>query len=78
LWVIFGLNQRFLRYKADALPRLTPERIAQLKALATLPDSEIDYSDIPQLDESFWLRAERKKRNRAETPMDRAFPEDAK
>jgi hypothetical protein len=42
-----------VRYKADALPRLTPERIAQLKALATLPDSEIDYSDIPQLDESF-------------------------
>ena len=25
--------------------------------LAVLPDSEIDYSDIPELDEDFWMRA---------------------
>ena len=30
---------------------LTPEEIAEI------PDSEIDYSDIPELDESFWANA---------------------
>lgn len=31
---------------------LTPDE------LAARPDSEIDYSDIPKLDESFWKNAE--------------------
>jgi len=39
------------------LPPLTEERKAELKALAEKPDSEIDYSDIPPLDEAFWARA---------------------
>ena len=30
---------------------LTPEQISQL------PDSEIDTSDIPELDEAFWAKA---------------------
>ena len=30
---------------------LTPEEIAKI------PDSEIDYSDIPELDETFWAKA---------------------
>ena len=38
---------------------LTPEQIAQLEALAKMPDSEIDYSDIPPLDEKFWANAVR-------------------
>jgi len=46
-----------VRYRRDELPPLTEERIAELKALAERPDSEIDYSDIPPLDDTFWARA---------------------
>lgn len=46
-----------VRYKQGELPPLTEERKAELRALAERPDSEIDYSDIPQLDEKFWVRA---------------------
>ena len=28
------------------------------KELAALPDAEIDYSDIPELDKDFWARAD--------------------
>ncbi len=34
----------------DNLPPLTDEQIAMLDALNALPDSEIDYSDIPPYD----------------------------
>lgn len=52
---------KMVRYEVDLnnLPPLTEERKAELKALAELPDSEIDYSDIPPLDESFWKNAVR-------------------
>lgn len=43
----------------NKLPPLTQARKAELKALATLPDSDIDYSDIPPLDDSFWKNAVR-------------------
>lgn len=46
-----------VRYKRGELPALTEERKAELKALAEQPDSEIDYSDIPPLDEDFLKRA---------------------
>lgn len=46
-----------VRYKQGELPQLTPERKAQLKALAQRSDREIDYSEIPPLDENFWARA---------------------
>ena len=48
-----------VRYKQSELPPLTEERKAKLRALAELPDSEIDYSDIPPLDETFWQNAVR-------------------
>ncbi len=48
-----------VRYKQSELPPLTEERKAELKALAEMPDNEIDYSDIPPLDEEFWKRAVR-------------------
>jgi len=38
---------------------LTDDQRAELKALAELPDSEIDCSDIPPLDEKFWENAVR-------------------
>ena len=44
-------------YSQDELPQISEERKAELKALAERPDSEIDYSDIAPLDETFWARA---------------------
>ena len=41
------------------LPVLTEEQKAELKALAAKPDSAIDYSDIPPLDDEFWRNAVR-------------------
>ena len=50
-----------VRYEVDLnnLPPLTDEQKAELKALSERPDSEIDFSDIPPLDESFWKNAVR-------------------
>jgi uncharacterized protein (DUF4415 family) len=48
-----------VRHKQGELPPLTDEQKAELKALAEKPDSEIDYSDIPPLDDAFWKNAVR-------------------
>lgn len=50
---------------------LTPDRIAAVK------DEDIDFSDIPELDEEFWREAELVERDPAErtTTRDRARPE---
>ena len=34
------------------------EKALTAEELAALPGNEIDYSDIPELDESFWAEAE--------------------
>ena len=44
-------------YKLEELPPLSEKRKAELRALAERPDSEIDYSDIPPLEDAFWERA---------------------
>jgi uncharacterized protein (DUF4415 family) len=41
------------------LPPLTEKQKARLEALSKMPDSEIDYSDIPPLTEEFWKNAVR-------------------
>ena len=46
-----------VRHKQSNLPALTKKRKAELKALAEMPDSEIDYSDIPPTDDAFWKNA---------------------
>jgi uncharacterized protein (DUF4415 family) len=38
---------------------MTKERMAKLEALAARPDSEIDFSDIPELTEEQWKTVER-------------------
>lgn len=50
-----------VRYELDLnnLPPLTDEQKAEVKALSAMPDSEIDDSDIPPLDEVFWKNAMR-------------------
>ncbi len=64
---------KIVRYVIDLEnpPPLTDEQKARLKALAEMPDSEIDYSDIPPLDDAFWERAVPnpffRKRNMSET-----------
>lgn len=37
--------------------RISPARRKQLESLSQRPDSEIDTSDIPELDEKFWKNA---------------------
>jgi len=46
-------------YTLETLPPLTQARRAKLRALGARPDSEIDFSDIPQLTEEQWKNAER-------------------
>ena len=40
-------------------PKLTKAQLAELAALRAMPDDDIDYSDIPELDEAFWKSAKR-------------------
>lgn len=48
-----------VRYELDLnnLPQLTAAQQAELKALAVLPDDDIDFSDIPPLTDDFWAKA---------------------
>lgn len=39
------------------LPSLTAKQKAEIKAAAAMPDSTIDYSDIPPLSDEFWQNA---------------------
>jgi uncharacterized protein (DUF4415 family) len=52
---------KIVRHELDLaeLPPLTDTQRAELEALAKMPDSEIDFSDIAPLDESFWKQAVR-------------------
>lgn len=49
------------RYKmsAQAAARITPRQRAELTRLGKLSDSDIDFSDIPRLNEKFWKNAVR-------------------
>lgn len=47
-----------VRVKLKDLPPLTKEQRARLERLADLPDDQIDYSDIPELDEEWFAAAE--------------------
>jgi uncharacterized protein (DUF4415 family) len=53
------MSKRIVTYELDLdrLPPLTQEERDELKALDQKRDDEIDLSDIPELDESFWNRA---------------------
>ena len=55
------MPQQMVRRTIDLAnpPKLSAERKAALQALADRPDSEIDYSDIPQITEEQWKTAVR-------------------
>ena len=50
------MGTKFVRRTVDPakLPSLTKKQKADLAALSARPDSEIDFSDIPELTENFW------------------------
>jgi uncharacterized protein (DUF4415 family) len=54
-------DAKTVRYDVDLanLPPLTEKQKAELTALAEMPDSEIDYSDIPELTEGQFQNAVR-------------------
>jgi len=53
------MKKKMVEYDIDLVnpPALTAEQVVELNALRAKPDSEIDYSDIPPLQESFWKKA---------------------
>jgi uncharacterized protein (DUF4415 family) len=53
------MKTKMVSYTLDTLPPLTEAQIANLKALAARPDSEIDLSDIPEMTDEEWKNAER-------------------
>lgn len=54
---------KLVRYEFDPTnpPPLTDEQRERLRALAEMPDEDIDFSDIPPLTEEFWKNAVRGK-----------------
>lgn len=53
------MKTKIVSYTLETLPPLTEAQRANLRALAARPDSEIDFSDIPQLTDEQWKNAER-------------------
>jgi uncharacterized protein (DUF4415 family) len=50
------MKTKMVSYTLETLPELTEVQIANLKALAARPDSEIDISDIPVLSAELWKK----------------------
>jgi uncharacterized protein (DUF4415 family) len=53
------MKKKMVSYTWDTLPPLTKEDRESLKALANKPDSEIDFSDIPETTDEQWKHAVR-------------------
>ncbi len=55
------MKRQMVRYTVDLenLPPLSKDQEAELAALAARTESEIDYSDIPELTDKFWKNAVR-------------------
>lgn len=55
------MKKKAVKYEVDLSnpPALTAAQKAELKALRIRPEGEIDYSDIPPLQEDFWKKAVR-------------------
>jgi uncharacterized protein (DUF4415 family) len=55
------MKKQMVKYEIDLAspPALTRAQKAELKALQARSESEIDYSEIPPLDNAFWKNAVR-------------------
>lgn len=55
------MSKKIVKHAVDLSnpPPLTAKQKAEIKAVAAMPDSAIDYSDIPPLSEEFWQNAVR-------------------
>jgi uncharacterized protein (DUF4415 family) len=53
------MSTKIVSYTLETLPPLTETRRAELRSLAARPDSDIDFSDIPELTDEQWKNAER-------------------
>jgi uncharacterized protein (DUF4415 family) len=50
------MTTQMVSYTLETLPPLTEAQRANLRALAARPDSEIDFSDIPELTAEQWKK----------------------
>ena len=55
------MKKKMVKYEVDLShpPALTAAQKAELKALKGKTEREIDYSDIPPLNDAFWKKAVR-------------------
>lgn len=53
------MKTKMVSYTLETLPPLTTAQRANLRTLGARPDSEIDFSDIPELTDEQWKNAER-------------------
>jgi uncharacterized protein (DUF4415 family) len=53
------MKTKMVSYTLETLPPLTDAQREKLRALAARPDSEIDFSDAPELTDEQWKNAER-------------------
>jgi uncharacterized protein (DUF4415 family) len=53
------MKTKMVSYTWETMPPLTDADRARLRALAARPDSEIDFSDIPEMTDEEWKSAER-------------------
>jgi uncharacterized protein (DUF4415 family) len=53
------MSKKMVSYTLETLPPLTEADRENLRALAARPDSEIDFSDIPEMTDEQWKNAER-------------------
>ena len=51
------MKTKMVSYTLNTLPPISDARLAEMKALAARPDSEIDLSDIPELTDEQWQNA---------------------
>ena len=60
------MKTKTVSHTFDTIPELTEADVAHLKKLATLPDSEIDTTDSPEMTDEQWKNALRRRVRMAE------------
>jgi uncharacterized protein (DUF4415 family) len=51
------MKTKMVSYTLDTLPPISDARLEEMKALAERPDSEIDFSDNPEITDERWKNA---------------------